>query len=340
MSMFIETIKPEHECRHVPDSDPQYNESTYYNFASLDSGVVGWLRVAVQPNQPSGQATGLVFLPSGDTLLSFERTRTFGSEQLAVGSISIEVLEPHRRQQLTFDGTMSVFTDPRVLSSPRQALADAPVQKVRIDLANVADGASFGTNGDDPGNFLEETLALGHYEQFGRLDGRILIGDQVFEVQGGGLRDHSWGPRDWTGPLFHRWITAILDDGTQIMTLEVGRRDGSLTRRAAITKDDQVYEAILRGLTIDWTDDGYIRSVISDVDGPGGELALTAVARKPERFVPLRHLKELEDGSTQVTRIGYAAYDFETNDGRHGLGIVEVLDQLVDGLPIGMQSGR
>ena len=55
--MFAEHIAPEHEYRHEADDTPSYNESTYYNFASPDSGVVGWLRIAVQPNRPAGQAT-------------------------------------------------------------------------------------------------------------------------------------------------------------------------------------------------------------------------------------------------------------------------------------------
>jgi hypothetical protein len=67
-------------------------------------------------------------------------------------------------------------------------------------------------------------------------------------------------------------------------------------------------------------------------------VTLTGTARRPERFVPLRHRRTAEDGTELLTRIGYAAYDFVTSDGRRGLGVVEMLDQMVDGRPIGMAT--
>lgn len=71
--MFAETIDPVHEFRHPADTDPSFNESTYYNFASAPSGVVGWLRIAIQPNQATAQATALLFLPGGEVVFAYAR---------------------------------------------------------------------------------------------------------------------------------------------------------------------------------------------------------------------------------------------------------------------------
>jgi hypothetical protein len=65
-------------------------------------------------------------------------------------------------------------------------------------------------------------------------------------------------------------------------------------------------------------------------------MTLTGTARTPEQFVPLRHHRPAEGTSQGVTRIGYSSYDFTLDDGRRGLGIVEVHDRLVDGRPISM----
>ncbi len=339
MSMFVESIAPEHEFRHAPDEDPSYNESVYYNFASLDSGVVGWLRIAVQPNRPAGQATALVFLPDGDTLLDFKRVTETDAATLAVGPIALEVLEPHHRQRLTFDGPASVFADPRVLSDPGPAFRAAPKADVHIDLTVTGNGDSFGASGEEKANILEETMALGHYEQLVLLSGTIRVGDREYPINGGGLRDHSWGPRDWAGPLYYRWISAAFDDGLAIMGLQVARPDGTFTWRAAIASGGVASEAQLSDVAVDWTEDGFVRTLSCQVKSQHGELTLAGTARQPERFVPLRHHRQEEEGtSAGLVRIGYSAYEFTLDDGRTGLGIIEVLDRMVDGVPISMRD--
>ncbi|GAA4471184.1 DUF7064 domain-containing protein [Phytohabitans houttuyneae] len=338
MSMFAETIAPEHEYRHVPDDQPAYNESTYYNFCCPEAGVVGWMRVAMQPNQPAGQAGVLVFLPDGETLFGYERTTSVPAAGLAVGGLAFDILEPHRRQRLSFDGPLSSFADPTVLATPGTAFREAPKRETRIRLSVTGNGASFGTNGETPENVLEDSLAIGHYEQFIHVDGELAAGDLSLRLRGGGLRDHSWGPRDWAGPVLYRWITAAFDDGSAVMTLDVLRRDGVRTRRAAAVSGGVATQAELTDLSVEWTADGFCRRAVCEVGTAGGPVTLTGTARAPERFVPLRHRRTTEDGTELVTRIGYSAYEFVTSDGRRGLGVVEMLDQMVDGRPIGMAA--
>jgi hypothetical protein len=334
--MFAESIAPGHEYRHEPDGTPAYNESTYYNFASPGSGVVGWLRIAVQPGRPTGQATALVFLPQGETLMSFERVKETDSGALAVGPIAIQVDEPHRRQRLSFDGPVSMFAEPRVLSDPGPAFRAAPTADLRIEVAVTGNGDSFGTSGEDQANILEETMALGHYEQFILLEGALQVGDQRYPIGGGGLRDHSWGPRDWAGPLYYRWITASFDDGLAIMGLEVARPGGTFTRRAAIASGGVVSEAQISDVTMQWTEDGFCRALSCAIKSAHGDMTLSGTARQPEQFVPLRHHRPEAGTSAGVTRIGYSAYEFSLGDGRRGLGIIEVLDRMIDGRPMSM----
>lgn len=336
--MFLETIKDEHEARHTADDHPLYNESSYYNFYSQDAGIVGWARVGIQENQPASIATVVLWPPTGETLLAFARTADYAHDKLRVGPLTLEIVEPHRQQRVLFDAEMSVLTEPRALSNPKQAFADAPHKHVRLELTNAARGASFGSNGEGEVASVEQTMSVGHYEQFGVLDGEVRIGDTAYNLSGaGGVRDHSWGPRDWQGPFFHRWVTCILDDGTQLMAMEVGRRDGSVTRNAAtVTADGDLQQATLTGLDLTWTDDGFVRGVVSHLATEDGDFDLIGTVRQPEQFVPLRHVKKLEDGTSDVTRIGYSAYEFTTPEGRTGIGVVEVLDQMTDGVPYGV----
>lgn len=335
--MFVEQIRPEHECRHMPDDDPTYNESTYYNFACPDSGVVGWLRFATQANQPASQAGIMLFLPD-ESIFDYQRMTTALPDEFVGGGLTIEILKPHVRQRITFNGSAASFPDPRVLVSPAAAFRAAPRRKVEVDLEVTGHGASFGTNGDDPASYVEETMALGHYEQFIRVEGTLAVDGRRIPLSGTGLRDHSWGPRDWAGPHWYRWPIANLNDGTQIMALLVARRNGEMTREAVIAKEGVLTEVGLDDVVVNWTDDGFGRQVTTALSTPDGPLRLIATARSPHRFFPLRHHRTDEDGSVIETRIGYSAYEFHTDDGRTGLGIVEILDQLVDGLPFGMRQ--
>lgn len=336
MSMFAETIAAAHEYRHPPDDDPAFNESTYYNFLCPD-GIVGWVRVAMQPNQPAGQASVLIFLPEGETLFNYQRTTSVTPDTLAVGDLSFHIVEPHRRQELRYDGPLFAFADPKLLDRPKEAFSQATKRQTSIRLSVTGDGASFGSDGEDPANILEDTMAIGHYEQFIRVEGELIVDGERRTVRGGGLRDHSWGPRDWAGPKYYRWITVAFPDST-IMVLDVARRDGTRTRRAAAVSDGVAAPAELSDLAMEWTADGFCRAVTCQIQGPDGPVTLTGTARRPERFAPLRHRRTTSDGTELRTRIGYAAYDFVASDGRRGIGMVEALDQLVDGLPIGMHA--
>ncbi|MGH1561579.1 DUF7064 domain-containing protein [Mumia sp. DW29H23] len=338
MGMLAESIAPEHEFRHTPNDDPAYNESTYYNFSSTASGITGWVRVAMQANQPAGQASVLLFLPD-ETLFGHERTREVTVDQIKVGGLQIDILEPHVRQRLRYEGELASFTDPRVLTEPRAAFKEAPRRRVTLDLAVHAHGRPFGTNGDDPDKYVESTMAWGHFEQFIGVDGTITVDGTTYPLEkAAGLRDHSWGPRDWAGPLWYRWITASLDDGSALMVLQVARRDGQITREAAVVRDGALSEATFDAVDVTWTPDGFGERVVCDVQTAEGPVTLTAAARPPATYVPLRHNRPDDDGTVLETRIGYAPYEFSTSDGRRGTGIVEILDQLDDGLPIGMSS--
>ncbi|WP_370617743.1 DUF7065 domain-containing protein [Mumia qirimensis] len=337
MDMLVETIAPEHEFRHRPDDDPAYNESTYYNFSSSEAGITGWVRVAMQPNQPSAQAGILLFLP-GETLFDYRRTREVSPDQLSAGGLHIEIVVPLEKQRLRYEGTLASFADPRVLSTPSDAFKKAPRRQVTIDLTVEGDGRSFGTNGDDPANVVESTMALGHFEQFITVSGEITVDGASHSLDGAGLRDHSWGPRDWAGPLWYRWITASLDDGSAIMVLYVARRDGEVTREAAVVRDGVLSAAEFENVTVTWTPDGFGERVVCALQTDDGPLTLTATAKEPATFAPLRHSRTDDDGTVLDTRIGYAPYEFLTSDGRRGTGIVEILDQMVDGLPIGMRT--
>ncbi|WP_396655709.1 hypothetical protein [Microbacterium sp.] len=337
--MLAETIDPVHEFRHRPDADPAYNESTYYNFATPDGAVTGWMRIAFQPNRAAAQASVLLFLP-GETLFDYMRVTDASDDELAVGGVRFEIEIPHVAQQLRFAGRLRSFADARRLVDPSVAFRSAPQRDVDVRLSVQARGEPFGTNGEDPARHLERTMALGHFEQFIDVDGEIVVDGRRTPVQGAGMRDHSWGPRDWAGPSWYRWITATLDDGTSIMVLQVAKRDGTMTREAVVRRDGRLESAAFDEIEVEWTDDGFGAVASCALDVGGDDLHLRAEVRDRKQFTPLKHSRPDGEGGTLETRIGYAPYRFTTSDGRSGAGIVEILDQLVEGRPVSMRARR
>ena len=48
----------------------------------------------------------------------------------------------------------------------------------------------------------------------------IRVGDEEWEVDGYGLRDHSWGPRFWQAPWWYRWLTVNFgEDGGFVVSI-------------------------------------------------------------------------------------------------------------------------
>jgi hypothetical protein len=333
--MFAERIGLEHEGLHRPTGHPDYNESTYYNVVDHASGLIGWVRMAVQANQHAGQTSALFFL-SDEALFGHVRYTVEAVDTLELGRLRIAVEQPHRRQRVRFEGDLHAFADPRDLANPATAFARAPRRLVRLDLEFDANGEPFGASGDDAENVLDSSMALGHYQQFATVTGTVRVDGHDTAIRGGGLRDHSWGPRDWAGPLFYRWVTVSFTDGSGVMVLQNQPRAGGLIAVAATMREDRSREAHWRDLRWHWTDDGFCSGMSVRVADEDSEFTLRSTVRTPARYVPLRYRRANTAVRATDMRMGYCAYDFETDDGRRGAGIIETLDEIVHGRPVGV----
>ena len=74
------------------------------------------------------------------------------------------------------------------------------------------------------GSGLGSAVAARHYEQPGSVSGVLTVGDERFPVDGAGLRDHSWGVRDWQGVPYWRWMGMLADPDHFLLVNNVGFR--------------------------------------------------------------------------------------------------------------------
>ena len=97
-----------------------------------------------------------------------------------------------------------------------------------LDYSRVSD--MFGGEPEESHEKPGEEFAKGHYEQLVSASGTIELGEQRWEIDGYGLRDHSWGPRYWQAPWYYRWLTANFGDDFGFMGSRIARRDSEGTR--------------------------------------------------------------------------------------------------------------
>jgi hypothetical protein len=103
-----------------------------------------------------------------------------------------------------------------------------------------------------------DAIAMGtsHYESFGRVEGTITTRNGEIAVIGAAWQDHSWGPRDWSQSLAHRWIMANFGPDLCISAWQVMTEGGRVL--AGFVCDEGTFHGVDRvtfGASVD--DDGY-----------------------------------------------------------------------------------
>lgn len=212
------------ELPRAPSNLPYWVEN-YLTYAFSPADSVGiYLHFRHVPGKPGKPALWdeliQIALP-GDRYVT---SRTFGSGHLSrdpelpgVGSFGVcgltyECHEPFARWTKRFVGGARLVSGAELRSGP---VTDGPHVPVELHL----DIAGFGTPFDYGTSSLEQAWGKAHYEQHHRATGRLLVDGERFELDGTGLRDHSWGPRqfEWMGRT--TWIHASFPDSGRAFAL-------------------------------------------------------------------------------------------------------------------------
>lgn len=115
------------------------------------------------------------------------------------------------------------------------------------------------------------------------------------------------------------------------MASRVARADGPGTRGGFVWEDGQLTLCNHLDLSTDWTDDRYHRSITATLGAADGRR--WSFTGEVGSLVPLRNRRE-----GAVTRISEGLTRWTMEDGRVGFGLSEYLDQIVDGVPVGVEE--
>ena len=315
-------LAAEDEYTHAPGTEPTFDESMYFNVFDPAAEVGGFFRLGNRPNEGHAEMTVCLYLPDGSVGFMFGRPGVGGNDGFDAAGLRFEVIEPFAALRVAYDGPLALLPDPLAMRDPRSAFAAAEQVRCSLELTYRGLAPAFGAEAGLAG------FAAAHYEQHVGARGRVSLGERDWEVDGFGLRDHSWGPRTWQAPLWYRWLTCSAGERDGFMVSVIATRDGEV-RRAGVLLEDGRYAPIHDArIETDWSGEHHDHAGLRcRARTEGREVEIEGRVRA---LIPLRHRR---DGET--TRIGEGLTEYRW-DGKVGYGLSEYLDQLRDGVPAGL----
>jgi hypothetical protein len=325
------------EALHEPGDQINWNESRYVDFWDPVRHVGGWFRIGARPNANYAEVSSCVFLPDGQIAFAFERAQIDGNTG-SVGGQTWVVDEPFHSTRVTFAGEMSVLSDGWSLTDPKRAFSAAPrvSADVSLHLATEGLGATMGQDQDQHHLIFLPGQADFHYQHVAHVTGQIRVGNDTFEVDGRGAKDHSWGPRNWHAKIYLRWLVGAIDDDNAFM----------ITRAVGPTK--QTRSGFM------WIDRTF--HVVDDVEmvneyghAPNYELKSATLTMRagdttwkavgtPQNYLPARHRQPGADGQEAILRLMKQPATWKFSDGRTAAGHLEYHDLMQNGVPVGLHD--
>ena len=184
------------EAMHPVGEDRAWSESYYFNFVDPKSGVGMFTRMGFRPGSGWADALHAVYLGGSRVAFTYGR-RDIGKDlsaydgDLNVGNLALRCETPFRRWTVTYDGPAQDIPDGAILMTRAKARPEGwhtPSQlSMKVDVEALTE-PHYAASG-----------AHGHFEQSIRATGGLTIGGETIAFDGYGVRDKSWGPRNWGG---------------------------------------------------------------------------------------------------------------------------------------------
>lgn len=322
------------EGPHAPDDAVNFNESVYVNGFDprLRAGV--WMRLGNRVNEGHAELSVCAYLPDGRVACQFARPDIAANDRFDAGGLRYSVSEPFERVTMDYEGELMLLDDPSVLRDPKRMFASAPRVAGRVHLDARAVSPAHGgepTAPEHTGHMLYgPDFSRGHFNQHVAVGGSMRIGDEELELDAFGWRDHSWGPRYWQAIWFYRLFLANFGEDRGFMLLRNTAADGRSRRLGTLLVDGRYEEVIDLDLTTEWSAE---QDPVAVTIGVRTETRKELIHGRVLTLAPLRNRRRDGD-EILVSRVAEAFSEF-TWDGRTGYGMMEYIERLEDGEPVG-----
>ena len=322
-------LEPRDEYMHELGPEPNFNESMYFNFYDPSKLLGGFVRVGNRANEGYAEITVCLYLPDGRVAFMFNRPKIADNAAFDAGGLRFEVVRPFEELHVAYSGSVILLDDPLQMADPRLAFKENPSAAAEVNLTYNGLSAMFGGESDQPQEAPGEEFARGHYEQLVSASGTVKVGDDSWDIEGFGLRDHSWGPRYWQAPWYYRWLTANFGPNFGFMASRVARQEGPGTRAGFVWDGTALHYCDQVEISTGWRGEDSYHDTVNVTLRSGDEQ--WKAEGKVLSLIPLRNRRD-----ERLTRISEGMTRWTTEDQRVGYGLSEYLDQIVDGSPVGL----
>ncbi|MET0659047.1 MAG: hypothetical protein ABW110_12930 [Steroidobacteraceae bacterium] len=221
-------VDPRDELMHASQPVQNWTEYMYLFGYCLESQHGVSIHIGKESSDPTiWRATLGIFLPNGELLVAKYSGRNGTARGGGAGPLQVTCVEPFRIWTADFDGLAERTTHNAIMTRVHQ---DTIPQLARFHL--VFEGAApmwdLEKGGDMPSLVLvdgEEAKQKNHpsktyhWEQLMKVRGEVSYGGKTYEINGGGVRDHSFGPRNYWPLVGSLWINAVFPSGKAIMLM-------------------------------------------------------------------------------------------------------------------------
>ena len=324
-------LEPDDEYMHPLEDASNFNESMYFNVCDPSERLGAFFRLGNRANEGYAEMTVCVYLPDGRVAFMFRRPQITSNDGFDAGGMRFDVVRPFEELNVSYRGAVVILDDPLAMADPRRAFAEHPHVDAEVQLTFTGGSTMFGGEPEAPRERPGEEFARGHYEQLTAGIGSVTVAAERWDLDGFGLRDHSWGPRYWQAPWYYRWLTANFGPSFGFMGSRIARKEGPGHRGGFVWDGTALHVCDDFSLSTTWTGGDAYHDAIEATLSVGDQA--WRVRGKVLSLIPLRNRR---DGL--VTRISEGMTEWRLEDGRVGYGLSEYLDQIVDGKPVGLDE--
>lgn len=191
------------EQLHPPGTQLLWNESYYFDFATPDGSVGGYVRLGLYPNWDRAWYWACVVRPGQPLVLVADNAAGLpaaGGTDLLTDSYCAgqQVTEQLNTAKVSLDAMATVLQDPAAAYGGQDPAAGT---NLVLDLEWTTAGGVY------------PYRDLPRYEIPCEVTGTVSIGGHQLAINAWGERDHSWGERDWW-QISWLWTSGRLADGT------------------------------------------------------------------------------------------------------------------------------
>lgn len=192
-------MNPLDERMHPIGAEGAWSESYYFNFVDPESRIAMFTRMGFRPGDGWADGLHVVYLGGDRVAFTYGRREIASdlnayNDDLRAGQLELVCVVPFQNWEVRYDGPAQDIADASILLERRKARPAGWYEPATLSMQmdfNALTEPHYAASG-----------SRGHFEQTGQVRGEIRLegarGTEVFHPSGFGVRDKSWGPRDWS----------------------------------------------------------------------------------------------------------------------------------------------